>query len=64
LHDGTRSFKLCQGKFRLDIRKKLFSERVLMHWNRLPKDMESLSPEMFKKCGDVGLRDTVWWAWW
>ena len=25
---------LCQGRFRLDIRKHLFTERVVMHWNR------------------------------
>lgn len=27
--------KLCQGKFRLDIRKKVFTERVIGHWKRL-----------------------------
>ena len=28
--------KLHQGKFRLDIRKRFFTKRVVGHWNRLP----------------------------
>jgi len=32
-------FKLKEGKFRLDIRKKFITIRVVRHWHRLPRDM-------------------------
>ena len=52
--------KLGQGRFKLDIRKKLLSERVIMHWHRLPRQLVgSLSLEVFKSCGDVALKDLV-----
>ena len=59
---GTRNndLKLSQGRFRLDIRKQLFSERVVKHWNGVPRVVvESPSPKVFRKRFNVALPDTV-----
>jgi len=43
------SFKMEEGRFRLDIRKKFFAVRMVRHWNRLPSEVaDAPSLEAFK----------------
>ena len=47
--------KLHQRRFRLYIRKNFFTEKVVKHWNRLPREVVGV----FKNHVDVALQDQV-----
>ncbi|KFV62990.1 hypothetical protein N307_08514, partial [Dryobates pubescens] len=48
--------KLEQGRFRLEIRKKPLTVRVVRHWNRLPREaVDAPSLEVFKARLDEAL---------
>jgi len=52
--------KLTQGRVRLDIRRKFFTQSVVMHWNSLPKEGVEAPPlEALKARLDVALGTLV-----
>ena len=56
-------FKLEEGRFRPDIRKKLFAVRVVRHWNRLSSEVvDAPSMEAIKARLDGTLSNLVWKA--
>ncbi|KFV18970.1 hypothetical protein N340_03172, partial [Tauraco erythrolophus] len=53
-------FKLKEGRFRLDIRKKFFPLRVVKHWNRLLREaVDASSLELFQARLDEALSNLV-----
>ena len=53
-------FKLEEGRFKLDIRKKFSIVRVVRHWNRLPSEVvKAPSLEAFKARLDGAVSNLV-----
>ncbi|KFR08763.1 hypothetical protein Y956_01153, partial [Nipponia nippon] len=53
-------FKLKEGRFRLDVRKKFFTMRVVRHCNRMPREaVDAPSLEVFKARWDGALSNLV-----
>ena len=53
-------FKLKEVRFRLGIRKKFFTVRVVKHWNRFPRDVvDAPFLEVFKARSDGALSHLV-----
>jgi len=54
--------KLKEGRFRLDIRKRFFTVRVVKHWHRLPREaVAAPSLAVFKARMDGALSTLGWW---
>ncbi|KFR13082.1 hypothetical protein N306_05670, partial [Opisthocomus hoazin] len=54
------SSKLKEGRFRLNIKRKFFTVRVVKHWNRLPREAVDVpSLEVFKARLDGALSNLV-----
>jgi len=53
-------FKLKEGRFRLDVRGKFFTKRVVRCWNRLPREVvDALFLEVFRARLDGALGSLV-----
>ena len=56
----VHELKLKEGRFRLDIRKKFFTMRVVRHWHRLPRGaVDAPSLAVFKARLDGALSDLI-----
>ena len=63
-NDRTRrnSFKLEEGRFRLDKRKKLFTVTDVRHWNMLPSEVMDAHACIFlqlTRCSRISSSDTL-----
>ena len=56
-------FKLKEGRFRFDVRKKYFTRWMKRHWQRVSREaVDAPSLEVFKARLDESLHSLVWWV--
>ena len=57
---GENVSELCQQRFTLDVRKHFSAERVVKHWNRLPREVvDAPSLSVAKRHLDSALNNTL-----
>ena len=55
-------FKIKEGRFGLDVRRKFFTQRMMRHWHRLLRETVDVpSLEVFETWLDGALVSLVWW---
>jgi len=60
VEQGRNHFKLKQSRFKIEVRKKVFTQRAVRHWHRLPRDVvDAPSLEAFKTALDVILSNLI-----
>ena len=60
---NSKEYQLKEGKFRLDVSKKFFTQRVVRCWHSLLRDVvDAPSLQVFKARLDGILGSLIWWV--